>query len=106
MCVLVKWKTFYYENHGKQKEIQKKHKNLEKCKKFSFKGNNKSKFKCQLGAKNSIILLDLNGSQCIPNFQYGPFLVALIHDILYVQEVVTRPKILNRNILSNWAHVT
>ena len=27
-------------------------------------------------------------------------------DVLYVQEVVTRPKILNRTILSNWVHVT
>ena len=26
--------------------------------------------------------------------------------ILYVQEVVTRPKLLNRTILSNWIHVT
>ena len=26
--------------------------------------------------------------------------------VLYVQEVVTRPKILNRTILSNWIHVT
>ena len=25
--------------------------------------------------------------------------------LLYVQEVVTRPKILNRTILSNWIHV-
>ena len=26
--------------------------------------------------------------------------------LLYVQEVVTRPKILNRTFLSNWVHVT
>ena len=26
--------------------------------------------------------------------------------LLYVQEVVTRPKVLNRTILSNWVHVT
>ena len=34
------------------------------------------------------------------------FFLHELKNLLYVQEVVTRPKILNRTILSNWIHVT